>query len=683
MPVVSVQIQALDDTWQTCGPDSPVKVPPESVECVADSYGSKTASFELKRDPAAPWPDIGPFTPVKVFADNELVWSGRTNGTPSRDGTDRVMSVQCVGWQAHLDDDLVTKLWVHTRMADWKNGRDHLDANLATLPTDWGISTNSDTLSITYPANTAANGSGLAFFDAGPGRTIKKITWKASSNTWGANNSLYVLSGDTFAGLAGADFYNPGSIVSGTGYTDGWTLPTARRFVAFRVDSNSHTPSSEEWLKFERVVLFGDAAYESSGVSVLKASDVVRDAISLGTVKLSSDLSGVEDTSFEIPEFAPDARRTPRELIQAVNSFHGWDFHLDVNRRPVFKAMPDRPALQLGSTSGYQLEDSDQGAADDIYNGVVVTGTDPAGQPVVVERYARQASGGFTLDPDCTLSNPSFDIDTSGWTAVSGTLGRTTTAGQFDSGPAGGSLAMSSGLGSAKIDTTGNPDVGCTYKLTCKVKASGTLSSLGFARVKLQGASGAQFSPDIRFVPGTSSFETRTIYYTPNPGDAGSPLTVWVTLVSGGSHVLYIDSLELTKCTATVVDRRGFLRRKELQLGFTVPSDGIAAAQIGDVWLNNHITTGFRGTATVTGPAVEDRMSAQKIPAASLLTRTNELLHFADRIDPITGAAGRNARLAEVSWKADTDTASLALDSKLGNLDELLGRLAVVMGQPA
>ena len=36
-----------------------------------------------------------------------LWWEGRTIEAPSRDGAEKVMSVQCEGWQHHPDDDLI------------------------------------------------------------------------------------------------------------------------------------------------------------------------------------------------------------------------------------------------------------------------------------------------------------------------------------------------------------------------------------------------------------------------------------------------------------------------------------------------------------------------------------------------------------------------------------------------
>jgi len=312
---------------------------------------------------------------------------------------------------------------------------------------------------------------------------------------------------------------------------------------------------------------------------------------------------------------------------------------------------------------------------------VIVTGTDSAGQPVEVERYAGQASGSsFTTVGAPTFPNPSFDSNTTGWSTNAGGSNpiRTTTGGEYDTAPAGLKLQVS----------------GSTIKLTASTTLSGTFHKGTVYRIQFWYQNMMDGSIRYAFLNG------QLIWDDPYEGLAGPAQYATAVFVptetvtnptftlqgparlTSNPHVR-LDSFSIQVATGAIPSRLGFLRRKEIQLGFTVPSDGVAAAQIGDVWLANHITTGFKGTTTVAGAAVEERASGQKIPAASLLTRTNELLHFADRIDPVTGAAGRNARIAEVSWKAAEDTATITMDSKLGNLDELLGRLAVVMGQPA
>ena len=127
------QVQVLDGTWETWA--QVATYGPRTSRRRRTSSGSRPASFDLKRDPSRPWPDLPPFTPVEVEVDGLVVWEGRTIEAPSRDGAEKVMSVQCEGWQHHLDDDLIDGFYVHRRLADWKDARGYPEENLTLFTT--------------------------------------------------------------------------------------------------------------------------------------------------------------------------------------------------------------------------------------------------------------------------------------------------------------------------------------------------------------------------------------------------------------------------------------------------------------------------------------------------------------------------------------------------------------------
>lgn len=82
-----------------------------------------------------------------------------------------------------------------------------------------------------------------------------------------------------------------------------------------------------------------------------------------------------------------------------------------------------------------------------------------------------------------------------------------------------------------------------------------------------------------------------------------------------------------------------------------------------------------------TGPdAIRDRLNGAATPAAHLLRETGELIHVSDRVNPDTGALGRDGRITQVTWQQATDQATIALDNTRSNFDNLLARLAVVQG---
>jgi hypothetical protein len=130
--------------------------------------------------------------------------------------------------------------------------------------------------------------------------------------------------------------------------------------------------------------------------------------------------------------------------------------------------------------------------------------------------------------------------------------------------------------------------------------------------------------------------------------------------------------------TGTLVDRRGFQRSKILPVRSSLTT--ALANQIGDVWLTGHRTTPLRGSATVTKRGARVLPSGEALHPAALLLHTGELLQLAHAIDPDTGDLGRNARIADVTYKPSTSEAAVTLDNSRGSVEALLERLAVVTG---
>jgi len=685
MPVPTVKLKTLDGAWETCGVDRMPAVAPESLDLGADGWGSKQATFDLRRDPAQAWPDLSAFTPVKIDVDGVPVWSGRLSETPSRDAADRVMSCVCEGWQAHLDDDLVDRMWVHDDLTAWKDF-----ASLPTTPLGSGADNASTayrviagdgklTLSVPNGAPMPQYTGVGAVLDLGPGRLAKRIvaTWTATWVT--ANMRLYargVPDGRFFGATDYADAFTP-TLTTGPTTSTG-NLGNGYRYVVLVAfySGAAGTAGQDVNVSLSSIKVFGETAYESGNASALKASTVVADVIDRGTVLLSADRTGIQTTAFNIPELAPADPQTPRELISTVNGWHNWQTKIDVDRRPVFRPQPARPKFAVGDWSAIELQDSSQNSGLDIYNRVVVTGTDPAGQPVKVVRSGAQSQASRAVEQsDIVLANPSFDTNTASWTMNSGlSFSRTTAAGTYDSGPGGAAVGINVGSpGRVSATMTGTAVAGRTYQITCRaMHPTGTASFW----LTVTGAPAGPISSPIIGLGAT--WLTCTLLWTPTATVINPVLTVEVAAVSGGPQTVYFDTFIIRRLVASLVDRRNFARTQQLQVGSTLPSDGAAAAAIGDTWLTQHVSTPFRGTLTATGlQAIRDRLTGLPVPPAQLLMETGELIHFSDRVDPDTGGIGRNGRIASVSYNPATDVATVALDNSRADFDALMARLAI------
>lgn len=523
----TVRAQALGGTWETIGSDRAAGVWVENLVTEYDESGPSKCSFDLRRRPGQPWPDIGANTPIDVEIAGVHEWSGRVSDTPSHSGQDQVISVQCEGWQFHLDDDAYEKFYVHSRLGDWKDTRTFPGANLGLMLNRFSVNAGDGVIQIGCPKGTewpTSTGVGVTL-DLGPANTIKGF-----SAHWEINGAsafqLYFRLTDTPNCLA-----LPVIDLDVEGWpllvTDGasTTSPGKRYLHIFLWNPRAAiTPTDDAFVSIKAVTAYAETDYVAfpAGIANLKASDVILDALAMGTSQLSSDMSLVAPTATNLNDFFQDGPRTPREVIDNANTFHNYKLQVDVDRRPVFGPKPARPIFEIADPSSVNGDDPSANSGADVYDQVLVQGTDQSGQRV------------RSL--------------------------RTTTA-------------------------------------------------------------------------------------------------------------------------RNAVTARGFHHTKRLDIGFTLPSDGVLAAAIGDAWLADNHLTPFKGTRTLVGDgSIRDLLTGQSIGLHTLGRKTMELIRFPDQIDPDTGDLGRDGRMIKVRYIHAEDTAEITIDNSRADFEALLARMAAVVG---
>ena len=397
----TVWIKPLDLPWEQVGTGQFQGITPENINLEADTWGPSNATFDLRREPDAPALDLSAGAEVEVHVAGVNVWDGFVSSTPKKRG-DLVVSVVCRGWQDELDGRIFTAGYVHTTLSDFKDARSFVDTTLGSsaglfaaapsVSTDKGIT-------LMWPKSTvvAAHGKAGAILDLGPGLTGKRVvvTWESSNND--ASTQAVVAGSDAAAGPSTGtsleDIITVG-LASGASGTSSASFTTARRYISFRIQDtgSGHTPGSDVWFKVTACKVFADTAYESGDASILKASTVVADALSKGTLALSSDRSGIDTTSFSIPDLWPDPKGvTARELISKVNAYHNWTAKLEPGRRFIFAARSTVPRVKVGEWSAMpDDEDASSNDITDIYNHCRAKSTDAGGRLVVVDRYSTQ-----------------------------------------------------------------------------------------------------------------------------------------------------------------------------------------------------------------------------------------------------------------------------------------------------
>lgn len=680
-----ISVQDVDGRWHQLGAGALRGVWPEAVELVSDEGGPKTATFELHRDPESAWPDLGAYAPMEASVGGALRWSGRIIDAPTR-SADRVISVQAEGWQAHLDDDQYERIYVHTRLSDWKDQRSSLTTTLGSVsggfvaaPTvnagDGGI-----TLQWPKDETIVADRNVGVYLDLGPCLASRVVVTYEGSNG-DSNNILFCRGTDDCNPTAGGDDAFTAGMNAGGPYTSSGTFSVPRRYVhlLFNRASSDATASSDCFFRITSVQVFSSTAYESGNSSVLRGDHVVTDALDSATMLLAADRSRVEQTTgFYVPEFAPDGPRTPRQAAEAVNVFFDHQVKVDEQRRAVFREKPSVPDVVVGKWGGSSFDDASNASGADIVNRVIARGDDPAGVKVSVVRSQSEQPGVSALrvpSTAITSSNPSFATNTTGWTPGGSAITRDTVtalsspaSGRWDA--SGGTVALN--IGSTLTHAlTGTFRAGFMYVIELQVYASTGTENTIFAEF-----GGTTDFERAVWTVGTS-FAPKTITWMPTADQSGS-LTLMQWQPSGAYY--WIDSLVIYEVRPTIVDKRGFRKAHTLDSGF--PLTTLSAQRLADKYLAAHRTTPFKGKGQATGHnAIRDYATGQAISPDTLLTLTGGLMHFDHLIDPDTGNLGRDGRLVKVAYRPETDTASFDIDSSRGDFDRTLQRAGVLVGQ--
>lgn len=691
-PPAFVRLQALDGVWEVASADRRRGVWPEEVGCDWDDWGSKTARFVLRREPGRSYPDLSGLTPVEI-EQGAGVWEGFIDQTPVLD--EHSLEVSCIGWPDHAGDDLLAKTYVHQRLADWADVRGFLDVDLSKWPQGL-LPQSSDGLGIMlggpngtpWPTVTASG----VILDLGPGNICKRVVLDVERSTGApAAIQLYCRVGDSPGTMVAGGADTTDSSFSGTALNTiaqsstlfSSSFATGRRYVAIFLWNGgaTYTPTADDALRIRNAIVFSDAANESGNASILKASSVLTDLLPILCPAWAPDATGIDATLLNLPHLAATAPRSFREWVDAVNAPHGYVRKLERGRRFRYKPRPARPILAAGAWPGITYRDASKNATRDLYNKGLGVGTDGAGVPVAVERYAGQQAGvPGELVTSPGFPNPSFDVNIAGWTAVATpTFNLTRATATFDTAPASLNVQNISKNLAKYLYTdasVGTFKKGVAYRITVRYR-----SASGTHYVQLKLGAGAD-SSSATYPSVGNTFTSLTVVWVPKADTAAASvrLEIHAAIATGSATDYYIDSLTVELVRPTLLDRRGRVRAKVVEM----PSQSVDPAVMGafaDVWLQSRMRTKASGSLDVTGTVLRDYVTGEEIRPFELGERTNELVCLLNEIDPDTGGIGRDIPITAVSATPGEENAKLSLDTPFDDFEKLVARYDLVAGQ--
>ena len=681
VPGATIRIQPLDGVWETLGVGRLKGITPEAISpSWSYPWGDDQLRFSLKVSDGATRPDLLPFTPVELEVAGQVVWAGRVIDVPTDDHDHQVT---CQGWSYHLDDDAYEKAYVLTDMSGWRDMRSLLTTTLgeAGYCAAGQVSTGQGTVQVGFPDAyvAAAGASAGAILDLGPDSRAARVTiaWEGSND----NNSSPALLVDFIAANdptgSGGESLNGGPFALTTWGASGTftvTLTTPSRYLILKLynpGGGTHTMSGDAWLRFTACTVYASTSYESGGASALLASQVVADALTRAPL-LNQDTSLISTTSFEIPEFATAGHVTPRQVIEGITAYEAYQHRVaGPDRRTLeYRARPSSAVVEIGEWSGVQFSDGSV-SGQEIYNKVIVQGTGPDGSVIVARRSAGNLTGAVYDRPAPTQpSNAGFETDASGWTATQGSLARSTT--RAHSGTA--SLRLTSdGAGLAYVQTSSwtEPVVpGIRYRVRFWAwleNAAGTLTAF---------APEDQVEFDEAVATTDGQWEELTFEFM---ATSSAPIIRFlVSDVATSAVVAYIDDVELQVVSTTLPDRRDFPRARTLPIRSAITEE--VAQRFGDLWLAEKTRAPFAASINVTGNGVRRILGGQSVPPWQLGDLIGEKLRVNHRVDPDTGAVGRDGRIVAVTYSVDSGQASITLDERRDAFEKVLAKYQALVG---
>lgn len=182
-------------------------------------------------------------------------------------------------------------------------------------------------------------------------------------------------------------------------------------------------------------------------------------------------------------------------------------------------------------------------------------------------------------------------------------------------------------------------------------------------------------------------FEWRAVPTTPTWVLSGSDAYHFTNASSNDASEIYnkvrvkyqtgdgtVGEVEVTPTTDTsFLGKRGYTRVKDFDIT-SVRSSSAAATQIGQAYLDAHLTAPLRGSLKVVD-SIRSFVDGAYYPVGAM--QAGDVVLLANENDSETGSRGRYGQVAGVSYTHNDLTANITIDSRADYLDQLIERIGV------
>ena len=149
-------------------------------------------------------------------------------------------------------------------------------------------------------------------------------------------------------------------------------------------------------------------------------------------------------------------------------------------------------------------------------------------------------------------------------------------------------------------------------------------------------------------------------------------------------YVLSSNDVTSTSITSRVQRGAGLLDRYNQARAVLVPLNSsvtqAVADRIADLYLTEHLTAPFSGSLKIAGSGARRVLGGSAVPPHEFLLYAGEKIRLSNRIDPDTGAWGRDGRIAGVTYRHDDRAVDIAIDDRRHQFETILARYAALVG---
>lgn len=392
--------------------------------------GFDACDLVLPRKPNIDYSDLERLSTLTVHgAGGGVAGQYRLERAPRVSGNEMSVAPNCVGWQAHLEDDKsVQEVYVDRDPSHWTQttlARRIVLAGLSiVLDKDYTASVDRGVMFSGVSGQAISSNSRAELnYSAPPGCAVSKIMYL------GAERNLTSITAATLY----SDDNATGSSQTSTGLTLDSTLRTATPATAERylwlaaIASGTHTPAAAAPFsrEFPGLGVYGNSGVTTRTISATEpdgvyASDVIANAVSRWAPRLSYTTGAngtIQSTAFAVPQLAWPDPTTVATIIQEANRFHLNDWAVWEGPTFHYHERGARGREWRARVVPTRLEEAGP-QVDRLWNGVIVQYRDVDGTTKTVGPTGASTDSTSASLIDTSPENPANQLGIRRWTIL-------------------------------------------------------------------------------------------------------------------------------------------------------------------------------------------------------------------------------------------------------------------------